>query len=89
MHKPLASLLAALFLTACATKAGPPLSEPVAPRVDCQQPPSPDVPDWPDNWALQGPEFAITVLGLLTDERLARGHEHACLNRLKAAGQIR
>lgn len=83
------SLLAVLCLTACATKAGPPLSEPVAPRVDCEQAPGPDVPDWPDNWALDGPSFAITILGALTDERLARSHEHACLSRLKADGQIR
>lgn len=84
----LLSLSVVLCLTACATKAGPPLSAPV-PRVDCEQAPGPDIPDWPDHWALDGPSFAITILGALTDERLARSHEHACLARLKADGQIR
>jgi hypothetical protein len=85
-----ASLLSAglmsLSLTACATRAVKPSPAPV---LQCSQPRTAEIPDWPDDWLADGPEFAIRVLGILTEERRLEGVELDCLDALREAGVIR
>jgi len=47
------------------------------------------VPDWPEDWLSDGPEFAIRVLGILTEERRLEGIERDCLDQLRREGVIR
>lgn len=60
-----------------------------APRVDCEQQDTRDTPPWPVLWFLDGPVFAIEVLGILAEERDLRDKEHDCTDKLKAKGIIR
>lgn len=78
--------LLSLCLTACATKAVKP-SPP--PAIACDQPRTAHVPDWPDDWLRDGPEFAIRVLGILTEERQLERIERDCLDQLRREGVIR
>lgn len=59
----------------------------------CEQGPTPDIPQPPlgtvEQWVKAGPEWARTVLGILTEERLLRAEEHDCLRRLRKADIIR
>ena len=59
------------------------------PQVDCIQGSTAQAPAWPQDWLRDGPAFAITILGLLTEERGLRGKEHACIGDLKKRGVIR
>ena len=90
-----APLTAALLLclTACSsnsTKPSKPSTEPLPPRVDCEQPfadPWPRVPRTSDPvaWAT----WARTVMGLAKEDRSNRLKEHECVDKLKAAKVIR
>lgn len=82
-----AALLA--FLTACGARAVRPSSAPEPPPVHCEQGPTPDLEPWPDNWLVDGPPWAIGVLGLLTEERQLRADEHRCLADLRKRGIIK
>lgn len=79
-------LPAILCLTACMPQATKPSPAPV---VHCEQPATPDVADWPEDWQRDGPPWAVGVLGILEEERRLRGIEHDCLVELRARGVIR
>ena len=66
-----------------------PSSAPAAPEVRCEQGPTPDPGDWPEDWLRDGPPWAVGVLGILTEERRLRAEEHRCLRELREAGVIR
>lgn len=76
-------------LPSCTTRAVRPSKEPEPPVVRCEKGATPDPPDWPVLWWLDGPAFAITVLGILTEERQLRAEEHRCLADHRRAGHIR
>lgn len=78
-----------LCLPSCATKAVRPSPALEPPQIRCEQGATPDGPDWPDNWLIEGPAFAIAWLGILTEERRLRAIEHQCLADHRAAGAIR
>jgi hypothetical protein len=59
------------------------------PEVRCDQPRTATVPDWPDDWLTDGPEFAIRLLGIITEERRLEGVERECLDALRGEGVIR
>jgi hypothetical protein len=73
-------------LTGCGGRAVKPSPAPV---LQCSQPRTAEIPDWPDDWLADGPEFAIRVLGILTEERRLEGVELDCLDALREAGVIR
>ncbi|MDQ3287671.1 MAG: hypothetical protein M3Q42_05300 [Pseudomonadota bacterium] len=84
-------LALALTLTACKT------TEPKAtantewqpPVVACQQARTPDYPPPPMFWFLDGPAWAVQVLGVAIEERRLRGIEHACMDDHRKRGLIR
>lgn len=66
-----------------------PSTEPEPPEVKCEQGATPDGPDWPDNWLIDGPAFAVAWLGIATEERRLRALEHRCLREHRGKGHIR
>lgn len=66
-----------------------PSNEPEPPEIKCEQGKTPDGPDWPDDWLRDGPGFAITWLGIATEERRLRRIEHRCLDEHREKGHIR
>lgn len=66
-----------------------PSTEPEPPVVRCEKGATPDVPAWPDLWLTEGSPWAITVLGILEEERRLRAEEHRCLDDLRDRGVIR
>lgn len=85
------AISAVLLLSGCKTAPTTPVLPDAyeAPRVDCTQQQTADTPAWPVLWWLDGPSFAITVLGILAQERDLRGREHACVQTHKDMGIIR
>lgn len=59
------------------------------PEIRCQQARTAEIPDWPEDWLADGPEFAIRLLGVITEERRLESVELACLDELRDAGVIR
>lgn len=57
--------------------------------MQCQTERTAVVPEWPDDWLADGPEFAIRVLGILTEERRLESVERDCLDQLREEGVIR
>lgn len=66
-----------------------PSSEPEPPQIKCEQGATPDGPEWPDNWLIDGPAFAVAWLGIATEERRLRALEHRCMREHRAKGHIR
>ena len=59
------------------------------PEVQCEQARTAEIPDWPDDWLADGPEFAIRLLGIITEERRLERVERECLDALRKEGVIR
>lgn len=55
----------------------------------CQQARTAEVPDWPEDFLADGPEFAIRLLGVIVEERSLEAVERECLEGLRAEGVIR
>ena len=79
--------LACLLLTACATTPEPLIAQTL--RVDCRLPDTAPVPAWPVMWWLDGPAYAIELLGVIEQERALRAAEHGCNESLRQEGLIR
>jgi predicted small lipoprotein YifL len=73
-------------LTGCGKRAVKP-SPP--PEIACQVARTAEIPDWPDDFLLDGPEFAIRLIGVIVEERRLEQVELDCLAELRAAGVIR
>ena len=81
--------LLALLLTGCQTL--PATVKPQPPLVDCTLPMTAQIPDWPtaDRWVAEGKAYAVTLLGIVTDDRITHAQEGDCLGKLRKAGLIR
>lgn len=70
-----------------------PSVEQTPPEVRCEKSATPEVEATPiatlKEWIERGPAWAVTVLGILTEERQLRSEEHRCLHDLRAQGVIR
>ena len=78
-----------LALTACQTM--PATVKPQPPLVDCALPMTAQIPDWPtaDRWAAEGKAYAVTLLGVIADDRITHAQEGDCLGKLRKSGLIR
>ena len=88
----------ALSIGGCKTTSMPPLIEPIAPVVDCQQPATPAIAraprsgDWVDvagRLSERAATWIAELLGTVDKERELRSIEHACLDEHERRGDIR
>lgn len=91
MTKP--TLLVAVLtiaLTAC-TPSIPATVKADPPRIDCKQAAGPALPDWPagDAWLTDGKAYAVQLLGIITDARIASAKQDGCIDNYRKAGLIR
>ena len=85
------SLACILFLALTACQTLPATVKPLPPLVDCTLPMTAQIPDWPtaDRWVAEGKAYAVTLLGIVTDDRITHAQEGDCLGKLRKAGLIR